>query len=82
MKIGSYRIEPGEIEAVMAQCQLVSESLVVCSEKEGQKFLVAYVVSQGRIRYRPMSYRASCENGFRLHGSVTISLLERLSEDH
>jgi len=44
MKIGSYRIEPGEIEAVMALCESVSESLILCAENAGQKILAAYVV--------------------------------------
>lgn len=44
MKIGSYRIEPGEIEAVLSQCEAVRESLVIGAEREGQKFLAAYVV--------------------------------------
>ncbi len=44
MKIGSYRIEPGEIEAVLSQCDSVDESLVVCFESAGQKYLAAYVV--------------------------------------
>jgi len=44
MKIGSYRIEPGEIEVVLSQCEAVRESLVVCSEGDGHRYLVAYVV--------------------------------------
>lgn len=44
MKIGSYRIEPGEIEAVLSLCGSVSESLIICAENAGQKFLAAYVV--------------------------------------
>ena len=47
MKIGSYRIEPGEIEAVMSQCDSVSESLVLSGENVGQKVLAAYVVRKG-----------------------------------
>jgi amino acid adenylation domain-containing protein len=43
MKIGSYRIEPGEIEAVLSQSPDVRESLVVCDESNGQKQLVAYI---------------------------------------
>lgn len=44
MKIGSYRIEPGEIEAVLSQCDSVDESLVACFEYAGHKYLAAYVV--------------------------------------
>ena len=47
MKIGSYRIEPGEIEAVMSTCESVSESLILCVEHAGQKMLAAYVVQNG-----------------------------------
>lgn len=48
MKIGSYRIEPGEIEAVLSQCPVVDESLVVCFENGGQKVLAAYIVSNDK----------------------------------
>jgi len=44
MKIGSYRIEPGEIEAVLSKCESVRESLVIGAGREGQKYLAAYVV--------------------------------------
>lgn len=44
MKIGSYRIEPGEIESVMNLHPGIRESLVVCEEANGQKYLVAYLV--------------------------------------
>jgi amino acid adenylation domain-containing protein len=44
MKIGSYRIEPGEIEAVLSQCEAVRECLVIGAERDGQKYLAAYVV--------------------------------------
>ncbi len=46
MKIGSYRIEPGEIESVMNLYPELRESLVVCEEANGQKYLVAYLVPQ------------------------------------
>ncbi len=46
MKIGSYRIEPGEIESVIHQNEEIRESLVICDEVSGQKYLVAYVVPQ------------------------------------
>ncbi len=49
MKVGSYRIEPGEIESVIHQNPRVRESLVVCDEVQGQKYLVAYVVRNGTI---------------------------------
>ncbi|MDX1925153.1 MAG: amino acid adenylation domain-containing protein [Pirellulaceae bacterium] len=49
MKVGSYRIEPGEIESVIHQNPSVRESLVVCDEVQGQKYLVAYVVRNGAI---------------------------------
>jgi acyl-coenzyme A synthetase/AMP-(fatty) acid ligase/acyl carrier protein len=46
VKIRGYRIELGEIEATIEQSGLVLQSVVVAKEnKEGNKFLVAYVVS-------------------------------------
>ncbi len=51
MKIGSYRIEPGEIESVMNLYPEIRESLVVCEEANGQKYLVAYLVPQDVERF-------------------------------
>lgn len=44
MKIGSYRIEPGEIESVILQHEALRDALVVCEEFESQKYLLAYLV--------------------------------------
>ncbi len=43
IKVGSYRIEPGEIEVAVAKFPGVLESIVVHEEIAGQKFLIAYV---------------------------------------
>ena len=43
IKLGSYRIEPGEIEAVIDRSPGVLESLVTFDEVDGKKFLLAYV---------------------------------------
>ncbi len=43
IKLGSYRIEPGEIEAAIDTAENVQGSLVVSAEIDGRKFLVAYV---------------------------------------
>ena len=43
IKLGSYRIEPGEIEATINGCQGVRESLVTYDEVDGKKYLIAYV---------------------------------------
>lgn len=44
MKIGSYRIEPGEIESVILQHEAIRDALVVCEEFDSQKYLLAYLV--------------------------------------
>ncbi|XZE18114.1 non-ribosomal peptide synthetase [Pirellulaceae bacterium SH449] len=56
MKIGSYRIEPGEIESVMNLHPDIRESLVVCEEANGQKYLVAYLVPQEVSRFDQCAY--------------------------
>ena len=43
IKLGSYRIEPGEIEAALDQHPQVLESLVSYDEVDGKKYLIAYV---------------------------------------
>ncbi|TWT83223.1 Tyrocidine synthase 3 [Planctomycetes bacterium CA13] len=43
IKLGSYRIEPGEIEAILDQAPCVQSSLVTFDEVDNKKFLVAYV---------------------------------------
>ena len=48
IKVGSYRIEPGEIESILNQHPDVLESLVVHEQIENQKFLVAFVASNSK----------------------------------
>ena len=45
IKLGSYRIEPGEIEAAVNQCPQVLESLVSYDEVDRKKYLIAYVAT-------------------------------------
>ncbi|ASJ71509.1 amino acid adenylation domain-containing protein [Granulosicoccus antarcticus] len=45
IKVGSYRIEPGEVENAINTCPGVSESLVCIVEHAGQRQLFAYVAS-------------------------------------
>lgn len=46
IKVGSYRIEPGEIESAINQNPHVLESLVVYEQIGNQKYLIAYVSTQ------------------------------------
>jgi amino acid adenylation domain-containing protein len=43
IKLGSYRIEPGEIEAVINQHPQVLESLITFDEVKSKKYLIAYI---------------------------------------
>lgn len=43
IKLGSYRIEPGEIEVAINEHEQVLESLITYDEIEGKKALIAYI---------------------------------------
>ncbi len=43
IKLGSYRVEPAEIEAAINTYAGINESLIKYDEVDGQKYLVAYV---------------------------------------
>ena len=43
IKLGSYRVEPAEIEGVINSYAGINESLIQYDEVDGQKFLIAYV---------------------------------------
>ena len=48
IKIRGYRVEPGEIETILRQCELVSQAVVLAKEdKLGGYRLVGYVVPDG-----------------------------------
>ncbi len=49
VKIRGYRIELGEIEQLLNGYTSISENLVVAREREGNKYLVAYYVSDTRL---------------------------------
>ena len=46
VKVRGYRVELGEIEAVLSAHEQVSEAVVIAHEESGEKRLVAYVVGE------------------------------------
>lgn len=49
IKIRGFRIELGEIESVLAQHPAIQQSLVTAKERQGQKYLVGYVIPKENI---------------------------------
>ncbi len=49
VKIRGFRVEPGEIENVIKKLEDIKEAVVIAREKDGIKYLLAYVVSDKTI---------------------------------
>ncbi|EPR07806.1 non-ribosomal peptide synthase/polyketide synthase [Ruminiclostridium papyrosolvens] len=49
VKIRGFRVEPGEIENVIKKFEDIKEAVVIAREKDGVKYLLAYVVSDKTI---------------------------------
>lgn len=58
IKLNGYRIEPGEIEALIGRIAGVSECAVVLSHSNGNQALVAYIKPQAGIELDPVAVRA------------------------
>ena len=62
IKLGSYRIEPGEIEAAINHHPLVLESLVSYIEVKGKKSLVSYIaVGQKALQHEALDAKEISE---------------------
>ena len=72
VKVRGQRIEPGEIEAVLAQHDAVRESVVVaCEDSQGENRLAAYVVPARAHELKPGALRESLKQ--KLPGAMVPS---------
>jgi amino acid adenylation domain-containing protein len=79
VKIRGHRIEPGEIEATLEQCPGVRQAVVVVREdREGDKRLVAYLVSEATGAQAASVLRSALET--KLPDSMIPSSFVFLSE--
>ncbi len=51
IKIRGYRVEPGEVEASICSVPGIRQCAVICYEREGNKYLVCYYVSEKELSY-------------------------------
>jgi amino acid adenylation domain-containing protein len=75
LKIRGYRVEPGEVETVMAQHPAIAEVAVVLGPGEagGEERLIAYLVRNSAVTANPLQLRAFLTE--RLPGYLVPSVL-------
>ena len=76
IKVRGYRIEPGEIEAVLKQQEQVSDALVMVREHAGEKQLLGYVIA-----CQPEDGRAEAQSAQIAHWQQLYEATYRESED-
>jgi tyrocidine synthetase-3 len=59
VKIRGFRIEPGEIEYYLREHTAIKEAVVVAQQEQGEKYLVAYYVSDGPLEIASLQQHLS-----------------------
>ncbi|MEO1387478.1 MAG: amino acid adenylation domain-containing protein, partial [Cyanobacteria bacterium J06634_6] len=79
IKLRGFRIEPGEIEAALCQCEQIEQAVVVLREEHNRRELVAYITGSISLAER-ISSKEMLSEGMLLEDFSSDELRQQLSK--